>query len=226
MEAEREGMGVLPFLARLVLLVEHVHECRQVACCDCAPEGEERRSDGRVGVPRLAVLGRVYVRAVNDVAPAPGCYGERVGAARVEPVCSCRDRAQYESAGVFPDNETTQRRRATVCKHEVFAGARVSEYAVLRGDERVRFARLARVFEDDARRVLYDAAQNGFHRLAPGKSLHYCEIFAFFTELLGQLPRRLSVTTYPCPAVNEGPTNIGLSPTFVTQLLGWRNIWG
>lgn len=186
MEAEREGMGVLPFLARLLLLVEHVNERRQVACCDCASEGEECCGDGRVGVPRLTVLGRVYARVVDDVAPPFGCYGERVGAARVELVGSCRDRAQNESIGVFPDNEATQRRRAAVCKHEVFAGARVGEHAVLRGDERVWFARFAHVVEDDARRVLYDAAHEGFHRLAPGESLHYCEIFAFFAELLDE----------------------------------------
>lgn len=84
MEAEREGS--LPGLARLVLLVEHVNERRQVACCNCATAGEERRGDGRVRVPRLTALGRVHVRVVNDVAPALGCYGERVGAARVEMV--------------------------------------------------------------------------------------------------------------------------------------------
>lgn len=50
MEAEREGCYI-PSLARLVLLVEHVDECRQVACCNCAPVGEECCGDGRVGVP-------------------------------------------------------------------------------------------------------------------------------------------------------------------------------
>ena len=185
-KAERESMGILTGLARLLLLVEHVNERRQVACCDCAPVGEERRSDGRVGVPRLTVLGRVHVRAVNDAAPTLGCYGERVGAACVELVGSCRDRTQHEFPGVFPDNEAAQCGRVVVGEQEVFADARVGECAVFRGDKRVRFARFAHVVEDDARRVLYDAAHNGFHRLAPGESLHYCEIFAFFAELLDE----------------------------------------
>lgn len=62
----------------------------------------------------------------------------------------------------------------------------LGEYAVFRGDERVWFARFAHVFEDDACRVLYDAAQNGFHRLASGDSFHYCERFTFFVELLDE----------------------------------------
>ena len=114
MEAEHEGMGVLPFLARLVLLVEHVHERRQVACCNCATVGEESRGDGRVGVPRLTMLGRVYARVVDDAAPPLSCHGERVSAARVELVGSCRDRAQYESVGVLPNDEATQCRRTVV----------------------------------------------------------------------------------------------------------------
>lgn len=185
MEAEREGMGILPFLARLVLLVEHVHECRQVACCNCATESEERRGDGRVCVPRLTMLGRVYARVVDGVAPPLGCYGERVGAARVELVGSCRDRAQRESFGVFPDDEAAKRRRAVVGEHEVFADARVGEYAAFRGDERVRFAHFVHVFEDDARRVLNDATHEGFHRLASGDGV-LCECFAFFAELFDE----------------------------------------
>lgn len=70
MEAEREGS--LPGLARLVLLVEHVHERRQVACCNCATVGEESRGDGRVGVPRLTMLGRVYASQSNTAASI-GC---------------------------------------------------------------------------------------------------------------------------------------------------------